>query len=196
MTLPTSGPLSIGNIADEFNVGHTGAQSLSMYYAGAGLVPAGTLNGSGAAIPSSGSLDISDFYGSSNITFPVSGDAIFADESNFPSGSTSCSLAFQADGSMSYSGAGATLTHSSETTWIFGTGWSVSNYRFLVVNQIGGAIGTPTHPPIGTAITFPANFGASAGPGQSEDGVYNCQIRTVGGAVLASFTVEVSCDNT
>ena len=64
MTLPSSGPLSIGDIRGEF--GGVDPLPLSDYYAGGPFVPAGT-EGDNGPIPSAGEIKISDFYGSSNI---------------------------------------------------------------------------------------------------------------------------------
>jgi hypothetical protein len=63
MPLPSSGPLSLANIQTEF--GGSNPISLSEYYAGGGLVPAGT-SGTYGAVPSSGTISIRNFYGTSN----------------------------------------------------------------------------------------------------------------------------------
>ena len=63
MTLPASGPLSLSDIQTEF--GGSNPISLSEYYAGGGLVPAGT-SGTYGAVPSSGALSVQNFYGTSN----------------------------------------------------------------------------------------------------------------------------------
>jgi hypothetical protein len=63
MALPTSGPLTLANIQTEF--GGTNPISLSEYYAGGGLVPAGT-SGTYGAVPSSGTISIQNFYGTQN----------------------------------------------------------------------------------------------------------------------------------
>jgi len=63
MTLPSSGPLSIEDIANEF--GGTVPHSLSEYYRGGGLVPDSSLTQS---IPTSGSISVSDFYDTTNYT--------------------------------------------------------------------------------------------------------------------------------
>lgn len=68
MALPSWGnSLSLSQIRQEFN-GTTQA-SLSQFYAGKGLVPAGTIgypNGIATAVPSSGLISISNFYGAVN----------------------------------------------------------------------------------------------------------------------------------
>lgn len=62
MTLPVSGPLTIANIQTEF--GGSNPAGLSEYYAGGTYVPSGT-TGVNGAVPSSGTIAISDFYGTS-----------------------------------------------------------------------------------------------------------------------------------
>lgn len=77
MTLPSSGALSLADIQGEF--GGANPISLSEYYAGGGLVPAGT-TGTYGAVPSSGAISIQNFYGTSNaFTFYISGDTANAD---------------------------------------------------------------------------------------------------------------------
>lgn len=65
MTLPTSGPLSLQDIAGEF--GGSAPHSLSEYYAGGGLVQAGA-SGVNGPVPSSGPLSLSQFLGTSAFT--------------------------------------------------------------------------------------------------------------------------------
>ena len=63
MTLPSSGPLSLADIQGEF--GGSNPISLSEYYAGGAYVPAGT-TGVNGPVPTSGTISISNFYGTSN----------------------------------------------------------------------------------------------------------------------------------
>ena len=74
MTLPTSGPLTFSDIQTEF--GGTNPIALGEYYAGGGLVPAGT-SGTYGAVPSSGALSIQNFYGTSNY-IPVYVEELFS----------------------------------------------------------------------------------------------------------------------
>lgn len=67
MTLPSSGPLSMNDIAGEF--GGSTPHALNEYYAGGGLVPAGT-SGTYGAVPSSGTISIQNFYGTSAVILP------------------------------------------------------------------------------------------------------------------------------
>ena len=65
MPLPTPGvSLSLSQIQGEF--GGLNPISLSEYYAGGGLVPPGT-TGSNGAVPTNGTISISQFYGTSAI---------------------------------------------------------------------------------------------------------------------------------
>jgi hypothetical protein len=74
MALPSSGPLSINDIAGEF--GGSTPHAMSEYYAGGGLVPAGT-SGTYGAVPSSGALSIQNFYGTSNFV-PIYIEEVFS----------------------------------------------------------------------------------------------------------------------
>lgn len=64
MALPSSGPLTLADIQTEF--GGSNPISLSEYYAGGTYVPAGT-SGTYGAVPSSGTISIQNFYGTSNV---------------------------------------------------------------------------------------------------------------------------------
>jgi hypothetical protein len=64
MAIPSSGAISLTTIQTEF--GGTNPISLSEYYAGGGLVPSGT-TGTFGAVPSSGTISIQNFYGTSNV---------------------------------------------------------------------------------------------------------------------------------
>jgi hypothetical protein len=64
MAIPASGPLSMTTIQTEF--GGTAPISLNEYYAGGSFVPAGT-SGTFGAVPSSGTISIRNFYGTTNL---------------------------------------------------------------------------------------------------------------------------------
>jgi len=73
MPIVTSGTISLGtaagtnrSISGEF--GGSGDLLLSDYYAGDGLVPSGAVDESGNAVPSSGTIKFSDFYGTTSVT--------------------------------------------------------------------------------------------------------------------------------
>ena len=63
MALASSGQLTLGEIQTEF--GGSAPTALSEYYSGGSNVPAGTQSGGGVTIPTSGEIQLSDFYGSS-----------------------------------------------------------------------------------------------------------------------------------
>lgn len=62
MALQTSGPISMDDICDEFNVPRN--TPLMDFYRGDGIVPNTTANSS---VPTSGPISLFDFYGASNI---------------------------------------------------------------------------------------------------------------------------------
>jgi len=62
VALPTSGTLTLADIQTEF--GGSNPIGLSEYYAGGSYVPAGT-SGTNGAVPSSGTISVSNFYGTS-----------------------------------------------------------------------------------------------------------------------------------
>jgi hypothetical protein len=68
MAIPASGPLAFTDIQTEF--GGSNPISLSEYYAGGGLVPAGT-SGTYGAVPSSGQISVQNFYGTSAVVVPT-----------------------------------------------------------------------------------------------------------------------------
>ena len=69
MPIPNTGPLSFSTIQAEF--GGTNPISLSEYYAGGALVPAGT-SGVNGAVPSSGAISVSKFLGTSAAALSLS----------------------------------------------------------------------------------------------------------------------------
>lgn len=71
MPLPSSGPLSLDDIQTEF--GGTNPISLDEYYAGGANVPAGT-TGTFGAVPSSGTISIQNFYGTSKVVYRLDSD--------------------------------------------------------------------------------------------------------------------------
>lgn len=75
MALPTSGVLDLSDIQTEF--GGSNPISLSEYYAGGLYVPSGT-SGTNGAVPTSGEIEVSDFYGTqAGITITVTeGNAV------------------------------------------------------------------------------------------------------------------------
>lgn len=128
MPLPACGPLSLNQIQTEF--GGSNPISLSEYYAGGGLVPAGT-TGTYGAVPSSGAISIRNFYGTSAI---VTGQVAYTTPGTYtwvaPSGVTSVSTVAVGGGggSVSYllsGGGGGGLGWKNNISVTPGTGYSV-----------------------------------------------------------------------
>ena len=92
MPLPSSGPLSLNDIKGEF--GGPTSPSLGNYYAGGTYVPAGT-TGTFGAVPTSGTISIRNFYGTSNIVVD------FSDRFIIGSGFGSSNAGYQIVGSSS-----------------------------------------------------------------------------------------------
>ena len=65
MAIVSSGTINLSALQNEF--GGSNPISISEYYAGAGLVPSGTINGAGTAIPTSGQINLTKFYGAQRI---------------------------------------------------------------------------------------------------------------------------------
>jgi hypothetical protein len=68
MTLQTSGTICISDLKTEFS---SSSNCLTSYYAGGGVVPSGA-SGTNGAVPTSGNICLTDFYGVSNVIPVVS----------------------------------------------------------------------------------------------------------------------------
>jgi hypothetical protein len=66
MAIPASGPISLTTVQTEF--GGSNPIGINEYYAGGGLVPAGT-SGTYGAVPSSGTISLRNFYGTSSVLY-------------------------------------------------------------------------------------------------------------------------------
>jgi hypothetical protein len=88
MTLQTSGAITLAQIQTEF--GGANPISMSEYYAGGAYVPAGT-SGTNGAVPSSGQISFSQFYGTSDF---VPGSQSFTSSGSFvvPTGTTTLTI--------------------------------------------------------------------------------------------------------
>ena len=72
MTLQTSGAISLSQVQTEF--GGANPISMSEYYAGGANVP-GSTSGVNGAVPTSGAISMSKFFGTSDVAFSPSGGA-------------------------------------------------------------------------------------------------------------------------
>lgn len=75
MAIPSSGALALSAIQTEH--GGSNPISLSEYYAGGANVPAGT-SGTNGAVPSSGAISFSKFYGTSSATVSITNTSVGA----------------------------------------------------------------------------------------------------------------------
>jgi hypothetical protein len=134
MALPSSGPLTLAQIQGEF--GGSNPISLSEYYAGGGLVPAGT-SGTYGAVPSSGTISIRNFYGTSAVVF-VPNIQTFAGASS--SGSTANSnyvvLVTDGTGGLSDQQSGPTFNQWGTPAPTSGVGSGYECY-FQIISQSG-----------------------------------------------------------
>ena len=96
MAIKSSGSLAISEIVTEF--GGSTPHSLSEYYAGAGLVAAGTKDPDGNAIPSSGTIKISDFYACSKFVAQSFSSLTSSTTSTVPAGANAVHIEFAVAG--------------------------------------------------------------------------------------------------
>jgi len=200
MTLQSSGAISLQNIQAEFG-GPSSNITLQNYYAGGSYVAAGTKNGSGVAIPSSGAIKLEDFYGASAIVISGSSYSIFSQGA--AGGSSSGQINFNPNGSISHSGSGTVIAgqYSGPANWATPTSTGLgSNYELIVdstsssilpTSESGPTVGSWTG--MGGTLSFSASNSGNRGP----DYTWNCRIRNATTlVVLASFSVNVSLENT
>ena len=128
MTLQSSGAIKFSEIQTEF--GGSNPVSASEYYAGGANVPSST-SGVNGAVPASGTISISKFYGTSDVAFS-------------PDGGTSAGspVALADVGSLT---ASETISCTSSATWT----WSRSSGSFGTANVTSGSSAT--------SITFTLN---------------------------------------
>lgn len=190
MTLPTSGPLSLSDIQTEF--GGSNPISLSEYYAGGSYVPSGT-TGTNGAVPTSGTIAISNFYGTSKVVIQLTSPVTVAYASGgFLSATTGYRVAN--DGYVYTGGWSVSPSYGQEEQWdnVVGT---VGNYEIYVSKTSGD---TPT----GTLNTW-LNLGTTrdwtltATAGNFKTCVLAVQIRdTATSTVQATATLTLESDAT
>ena len=161
MALPSSGTISINDIATEF--GGTVPHSLSEYYRGGGLVPNIAANSS---VPTSGTISISNFYGAQNalwVTTMTAGQVIIPDPFGptitvtgydtlfFPTGSLS-------DTTVDFYG-GATCTG----LFVSDSGGAASLYFYVAGSQSNSGWTTMTIGGYGSLNRTAATYGTYSG---------------------------------
>jgi len=172
MPIPSSGALTLSTIQTEF--GGINPIGLNEYYAGGANVPSGT-TGTNGAVPSSGAISMSIFYGTSQ--FSISG------------GSTSVS------GSDFIFGAGTqNVTTSSASSGTI-TGGS-SPYAFLW-QYVSGDSFTP-NTSTSSSTTFTTSITVGVSQSVTKTGVYRCRVTDNASAVIfgPDCTVEATLTET
>jgi hypothetical protein len=132
MTLPSSFPITLLEIKTEFG----GPGNLLSYFAGGGNVPSGTANGTGVAIPTSGTLSLADFLGASAFTGPVvynSNGSTGSLSNVVPAGATTACIEICGGG-----GAGSNCSNTlAPALFSFGPGGG-AGYATINVSVVGG----------------------------------------------------------
>jgi hypothetical protein len=121
MPIPSSGAISLDTIQTEF--GGSNPISLSEYYAGGTYVPSGT-SGTNGAVPSSGEISFSQFYGTTALSWTPDGGATFG---------TANSITVD----VSYEPAVQTINCSTTATWSF-TSTGSPGFTSSVANNATG----------------------------------------------------------
>lgn len=144
MTLPTSGPLSLSDIKGEF--GGNASPALEDYYAGGSFVPSGT-SGTNGPVPTSGTIGIFNFYGTSHIlplTVTVSPGYLY--KSRTGTGSITSNV-------DTGSGAGGVAPYTYAWTYVSGDSYTINS-------------------PASAATTFTT----AVSSGATKSGVYRCTV--------------------
>jgi hypothetical protein len=184
MTLPTSGPLALSQIQTEF--GGSNPISLSEYYAGGANVPAGT-TGTNGAVPSSGTISIWNFYGTSDVVILLNDQYI-----GFSSGGlTSSTVSYQLTSGGQAEGSQQGFYYNLEQ-WCTPTS-QASNYEARVSNVTG----TTPSGPINTwvALSSTREWSLFAAVNNAELCDFLVEIRRIGTTtILADATITLYAD--
>jgi hypothetical protein len=185
MPLPSSGPLTLANIQTEF--GGSNPISLSEYYAGGGLVPAGT-SGTYGAVPSSGTISIRNFYGTSNTVISITDQTIYGFATSSAGAWYFLLANGQVQGSTDFNGINPFFIEN----WVTPTS-QAANYEALVTILTGSLTGGTT----GSWVALSSNrswYVNQTGNGQKTC-TFTVQIRRVGtGTVLDTATITITAD--
>src|SRR6185312_7808514 len=152
MTLPHSGPLTFSNLQTEF--GGSNPISLSEYYAGAGRVPSGTSGDSGA-IPSSGTISISKFYGSHNYgPFTASQSGFISSGSSITGPGHSITQGFSLTGTLPKSGGPTSGSFNYFWSVVSGAGDIVCSNPNIESPNFTGSISVPQQPTLSKSAVW------------------------------------------
>ena len=187
MTLPNPGvSLSMSQIQTEF--GGTNPANLSEYYAGGAYVPAGT-TGTNGAIPSSGIISLSDFYGAP-ASYVYSFSVTVGGNTASGGGVVTVESGYRTDGDTYGSISGNYTTVDGTITSIYSfttTGPMINTEQFVIYGlsgvtngstiYLGGAINqTFTWPPDITGVGFEKWVGSDPFAGVLSSTVIPCTL--------------------
>lgn len=184
MTLQTSGAISFSDLQTEF--GGSNPISLSEYYAGGAYVPGGT-TGTNGAVPSSGTISMSQFYGTSNVVVTIADQFITATRVG---ASVTATALYGLDATgTAYKGVNGNTTFFSN--WISPTSVA-SNYE-VYATLSSGSLSTGT---TGSwlALSSSRTWGVNRSAYGQSDAVIVLQIRKIGTTTVldtATITFEV-----
>ncbi len=134
MPLPTSGTLTLNQIKTEF--GATGTRGLTEFYRGGAFVANTSAN---AGIPTSGQIDILDFYGASNATVTLANTYFVGNITSTPDASI-VSISFESDGDIITNGS---LGVVDEGDWVNPKSAAPGSYEIrATLNSGDGPVGT------------------------------------------------------
>ena len=190
MALPSSGPLTLANIQTEF--GGSNPISLSEYYAGGGLVPPGT-TGTYGAVPSSGTISIRNFYGTTNIVINLNSPVTVVYASG---GILSAVAGYRVDSdSFVYTAANFNGVYSQQEQWD-SVPATVGDYEVRATLVSGN---TPSGSALSTWLVLSSDrtWQLSASPGNLLACTLTIEIRdTATSTVRATATVNLEADAT
>jgi hypothetical protein len=186
MTLPSSGPLTLADIQTEF--GGANPISLSEYYAGGTYVPAGT-SGTYGAVPSSGTISIRNFYGTTAVVISITDQYVY----DFTGGARSATAGYR----LTSGGLAQTLVNTTFTTaetWCTPTAQAVNYEVYITVTAGTLSSGTSGS---WVALSTTQTWTRTASIGANNLCTFTAQIRRVGTAtVLDTATITLEADAT
>lgn len=186
MAIPSSGAISLSTIQTEF--GGSNPISLSEYYAGGGLVPPGT-TGTYGAVPSSGTISVRNFYGTSAVVIVLSNQYI----QDFTGGARAATAGYRLT-STGLAQSLVDITYTTLETWCTPTS-EAGNYE-VFATLVSGSTPSGT---IGSwvALSTTREWALSSNIGVSKVCQLSLQIRRTGtGTVLATATIDLDADAT
>lgn len=187
MTLPTSGALSLNDIKTEF--GGPASPSLGDYYAGGTYVPAGT-SGTNGAVPSSGTISIGSFYGTSAPVISIT------NQSSYSSASTPST----ATNGYQLSNNGKVYTQSPGGTYNYIEDWvtpnSLASSYEALVTVTSGTLSSGTSGSW-VALSSTQNWTVTRSTIGTKTCTFTVEIRKVGTTtVLDSATIDITAEVT